>query len=65
MFVMLKDPSRVLFWNVHSLSGTARQDVVRKHVSSSRVDVLAFGGCKWGNSYCLTGSFGLPQKFQN
>jgi exonuclease III len=34
------DPSSALFWNVRSLNGTARQDVLRKMVVLSKIDVV-------------------------
>jgi exonuclease III len=34
------DPSSILFWNVRGLNGTAQQDVVRKMVVSSKIDVV-------------------------
>jgi exonuclease III len=34
------DPSSILFWNVLDLNGTARQDVVRQTVISSKIDVV-------------------------
>jgi exonuclease III len=34
------NPSNILFWNVPDLNGVVRQDVVRKLVGSSRVDIV-------------------------
>jgi exonuclease III len=34
------DPSNILFWNVRGLNGTARQDVVRNLVISSKINVV-------------------------